>query len=247
MELIMSKSIAERVVITVDGLSGSGKTTLAKMLAAKLRFAHLNSGLLYRGLAWMALQEGIPATDEREIVGLLSRHEMILQKTEEGASALFIDGAEKTREVQEPRISELTSQLSLHREVRSALLPLQREAFAGSGIIAEGRDMGTVVFPEAPIKFFIEVPEEVRIQRRVSQLYGQEASQILSKATSQAEVLRKNIEIEIRARDKRDMTRLESPAIAASDAIIVDNSAQTLTLVLESMYSAVLQRGLIKH
>ena len=232
---------AERIVITVDGLAGSGKSTLSQLLAERLGFAHLNSGLLYRAVAWLALQRSVNPDREDALVKLISEHRIEIKADERNSARILIDGQDMTDSLRSPHVSDVTSRASLHKGVRASLIVLQRSAHPGRGLVAEGRDMGTVVFPDAAVKFFVEASQRVRVERRLKQLYGQNAPRGSDRS---AKLLKANMEIEIIERDKRDCGREVSPTKAASDAIVVDNSGQTLTEVVDTMYDAVLEKGI---
>ena len=231
--------LGQRLVVTVDGLAGSGKTTISRMLAQRLSFAHLNSGLLYRAVAWLALRSSVDPNDGKALQALLGQHRLELRSDIQLSSRMWIDGADVTTQLHTPQVSEATSRAATRQEVRSSLVELQRGAFPGCSLVAEGRDMGTVIFPNAQMKFFIEASEEVRIQRRIAQLASPGAS------LEQANRLKNEMKIEIAERDKRDAERALAPVRAAPDAVIVDNSSQTLTQVLDSMYDALRKKGYV--
>jgi len=221
-----------RTVITVDGLAGSGKTSLSRALARALGFAHLNSGLLYRGIGWLALQHSVDLDDEGAIGELLKAHTVELR----GEGELFVDGVDRASELVTPAVSEATSKTSRFPVVRAFLLDAQRSAFPGQGLVAEGRDMGTVVFPGAPLKFFVTATVAVRVARRLQQL-----------SSSRGLVLDEDaIRREIIERDERDSTRAVSPTKGADDAVTVDNSGLPMADVVASMRGVAAGRGLLK-
>lgn len=232
-----------RTVITVDGLAGSGKTTLARLLSQKIEFIHLNSGLLYRGLGWLALQDGSEKEGEDHFLKLLTNHELSLVIDASGINRVKIDDVERGDELFDPRVSDAASRLSPFERVRAALLDAQRRAFDGYPIVAEGRDMGTVVFPDAQLKFFIRADAGIRASRRLTQLEQQRGG--LSE--SEREALKLALEQEITERDRRDQEREVSPTVPASDAIILDNSSVTLTDMVQTMYASAANRGLVKR
>lgn len=229
----------ERTVVTIDGLAGSGKTTISELLAKKLGYAHLNSGLLYRGIAWLALSRGLDLSDANAIAGLATTHTIDLDLDAELTSRLVIDGQRLRAEVYTEAVSEATSIVASHGAVRSALIDSQRRAFPSHNLVAEGRDMGTVIFPDAPLKFFVSTALPTRVQRRLAQIIkgrpGLSADETMA--------LEKQVEIDLEARDKRDSTRLVAPTKPAEDAIMIDNSSLPLLQVIQNMYDIVAERG----
>ena len=220
--------------MTVDGLAGTGKSTLARLLAERLGFAHLNSGLFYRAVASLARDTATPRNAEQEICQLIRSHRIQLSRAADGKTVVELDGRDISSGLLAPEISEAASQIASLAAVRSLLLGPQRESFGGFGVVAEGRDMGTVVFPTAKLKFFITAEDDVRIARRIKQL-----------GLSQGVGLQEDIRREILERDRRDSERSVAPTLAAPDAVKIDNSLEGLTSIVEHMYQTCLSRGII--
>ena len=226
----------KRSIIAVDGLAGSGKTTLSKLLAERIGFVHLNTGLVYRAVAFLALKNKCDVDSEKDLVQMLSHHKIELRTDATGACIVFIDGRDVSPEVRTPEVSEATSKSSRHAAVREAVLALQRDAFPGKSLVAEGRDMGTVVFPEAELKFFIEANPNIRVERRLQQLGLKGAPSAEHK---------KQMLIEITERDARDASRAVAPTKAASDSIHIDNSSKSLDTALDELFRHAKSRGLV--
>ena len=157
------------LLITIDGPAGAGKSTVSRLLANKLSYTYLDTGALYRALAYRCIQEGLSATDEGGIANLCQRTGIILQN-EEGFLRVLADGEDVTDKIRTESISLQASAISAMPPVRAALLSIQREAGKAGGVVAEGRDMGTIVFPEADFKFFLEAGMNERIKRRHREL-----------------------------------------------------------------------------
>lgn len=228
----------KRKVITVDGLAGTGKTTIAKLLAEKLGFKHLNSGLLYRALGHLAIKYNVSLSDEAELSTLLTTHTIFFSDSRD-LDGLIIDGENISRvELMKGEISHASSVASQYGKVRNKLIDLQRECFSNNNIVAEGRDMGTVIFPDAGLKFYLTVATDTKVKRRFEQLKDMGA---LSGDLWEAE---NQIKIDILDRDTRDTTRAVSPTLAAKDAIVIDNSSDSLTQIVQTMYDAAALRGM---
>ena len=225
----------QRTIIAVDGLAGSGKSSLSKALAEKLDFTYLSTGLLYRAVGYLAIKAGLSLTDGPAIASLIAQHSIKLVKGADGSSRLLLDGSDLTIELAQPQFSEAASRSGLLPEVRSALIDAQRTAFPGESLVVEGRDIGTVIFPKAQFKFFIEVAQDERINRRIKQLHGDTSKFSPDELTR----IKKEIEIEVLERDLRDSQRALAPTVPAADAILIDNSHLPLTQVVKNMYDFV--------
>jgi cytidylate kinase len=220
--------VGTRDVITVDGLGASGKSALAMLLAKKLGYGHLNSGLLYRAAGWLVLQEQRDVERCEDVVEVVGRHSIELQQGAELGSVVLIDGIVRDRELASAEVSHAASAVAKHQPLRDAFLDAQRNAFAPNGVVAEGRDMGTIIFPDARIKFFVEGDLDVRAHRRWMQVAG-----------TPHEVTLDSIRQALAERDERDATRAVAPMKPAEGAIIIDNSKDPLHEVVERMYQIV--------
>jgi CMP/dCMP kinase len=222
---------ADSFVVTIDGPAGAGKSTVAKALARRLGYTFLDSGALYRAGAWAARRRGIAWSDGHAL-GQLIRDLDIRFDGRDDANHITVDGEDVTDEIRRPEISEGASQVSAFSEVRHGLLALQRRIGANRRVVAEGRDMGTVVFPDAHAKFFLTAPIEVRAQRRTLELAEsgrrQDPDVVLA---------------EMRLRDQRDSTRAVAPLRRAEDAIEIDTGGLRPEEVVSRMAAFVRERG----
>ncbi len=205
------------IVIAVDGPAGVGKSTLAMALAREFELTYVETGALYRSVAWLAREEGIDLNDEAARLPVEFR-------MDQGVNHVFLAGRDVTRELRGPEMGPLASLVSAKPAVRAALLEVQRAFARSGGAVAEGRDIGTVVFPEADVKFFLTADVEERARRRYLQLRE------MGKSVSMAELVD-----EIAARDRQDSGRAVAPLKAAVDAIVVDTTVLSIEGVLETM------------
>ncbi len=219
-----------RDVIAVDGLGASGKSALAKGLAEFLGYGHLNSGLLYRAVALICRLEKVDLTDPDRVIGVMSEHSLDLGMDSGRSSIVVIDGVVHNTELLSEEISRGASLVARHQGVRDRLLTLQREAFMPGGVVAEGRDMGTVIFPNARVKFFVIARLDVRAARRYQQLKG------TAQETSVDEITR-----ELAERDERDASSAVGTMKQADGAIVIDNSDEPLDVVIKKMSSLAAQ------
>ena len=224
------------VVVTIDGPAGAGKSTVAKQLARTLGYRLLDTGAIYRAVALVAQRRAIAWSDAgacADIARALDiRFDFVVEVGAEAKNHVFVAGEDVTSHIRAPDISQGASQVSAHPAVRAALLDLQRRLGAGGGVVVEGRDTGTVVFPDAQAKFFLTASEEERARRRVAELRAAGAD-VDAAGTLQ----------QIRERDRRDASRDVAPMKPAADAVIVDSSTQTIEQVVESLAAAVRARS----
>ena len=212
--------MVKRLTIAIDGPAGSGKSTVARQVAANLGYLYLDSGAMYRAVALKALQCGIPLQNESQLSALArNTHIELKAPTPQQASAglknrVFLDGREVTLEIRTGEVAQAASQLATISGVREVLVAEQQVAGNGGGVVMEGRDIGTVVFPNAELKIFLEASPETRATRRWQE--HQEKGEDLS--------LNQVLE-EVRQRDKRDRERKVSPLVRADDAVLIDNTA----------------------
>jgi cytidylate kinase len=218
-------------VVAIDGPAGAGKSTVARKLADHLGFAFLDTGALYRTVAWLAESSGIAWTDAPSLAKLAVSLDIVFQKNGT-QNRVVANGVDVTTEIRRPAISSGASQVSALSEVRHALLDLQRKVSLSQSVVAEGRDVGTVVFPQAQAKFFLTANLETRARRRTEEI----------RATGK-EVDFKEVMDEMRTRDERDSKRNVAPLQKAEDALEIDTSDQTPDTLVEQMAFVVRQRG----
>jgi cytidylate kinase len=207
------------IVIAIDGPAGSGKSTLAALLARRYGYINIESGAMYRALALQAILRGV-SFDDGQALGLLARQSRIELRPHSDNNQVLLDGQDVTERIRLQDVTDAASKVSVHPPVREWMVRRQQEMGAGGGIVMEGRDIGTRVFPQAEVKIFLDAAPEVRGSRRFLQAPGA--------VTKEAAVL-----AELRARDERDRTRSNSPLVPASDAVIIDSTNMTLEQVVK--------------
>ncbi|KFX67876.1 cytidylate kinase [Pseudomonas taeanensis MS-3] len=221
-------------VITIDGPSGSGKGTIAGLLAQKLGWSLLDSGALYRLLAFAARNHGVDLTNEEAMKVLAAHLDVQFVAVADGqAQRIILEGEEVTDAIRNEQIGAGASQVAALPAVREALLQRQRAFLEMPGLVADGRDMGTVVFPEAPLKVFLTASAEERARRRYLQLKAKGDDVNLASLLD-----------EIRARDERDIQRAVAPLKPAADAIQLDSTELSIEQVLQRILSEVANRDL---
>lgn len=214
-------------VVTVDGPSGVGKGTLCQLLADRLGWHFLDSGAIYRVLALAALHHQCPLEDEEALVPLAAHLDVQFEPVAEGVKVI-LEGEDVTKAIRTQEVAGTASQVAAFPRVREALLRRQRAFQKAPGLVADGRDMGTVVFKTAPVKLFLTASAEVRAERRYQQLLasGQDAKI-------------ERLLTEIRERDERDANRAVAPLKPAEDALVIDTSHLSIEQVLDAAWQAV--------
>jgi CMP/dCMP kinase len=225
-----------RLIIAIDGPAGAGKSTVAKHLAAHFGLLNLETGAMYRAFALKALASEIDPGDGVALEELAASTEILLEPTPAG-NRVLLDGADVTERIRDAEVTQAASRVSVHPVIRAWMVDLQREMGKDGGVVMEGRDIGTVVFPDADLKFFLDASPEARSQRRYEQTSGPVAIIAASAGASAKEIAR-----ELRERDERDRNRAESPLRAAADAVVIDSTTLTLDEVLGRIESIVKER-----
>ena len=215
----MRRSEKKEPVITIDGPAGAGKSTVAGELARRLGFKRVNTGAMYRALAWAVRQAGVAPEDGPALRAVLDRTTVELV-----AERILVDGRDVTTEIRTPEISEITSRLTALGPVRDKMTPLQRALAAEGGVVLEGRDTGSVICPDAEVKFYLDADLKTRARRRQADLRAQGVDLDLTA-----------VERELTQRDRQDMTRPLAPLKKPEGGVVVDTSALGLEEVVEAM------------
>jgi cytidylate kinase len=219
-----------RLVVAIDGPAGAGKSTTARMLAEKLGYDLLDTGAIYRVMALLSRRAGV-AWDDGPGVAAFAKDLDLKFRLEGGVNHVLLGGADVSKDIRTPEMSDGASRVSALPEVRAALLGIQRRLGAQGGVVVEGRDIGTVVFPDAGAKFFLTANTDERARRRVAEL--QAAGRPADLATTRAEM---------QARDDRDSRRAVAPLKQADDAVPIDSSSLTAEEVVAKMAAIVTAR-----
>jgi len=208
-----------RIIIAIDGPAGSGKSTLASLLARRYKLTNIETGAMYRALALKALQTGASLDDGAALARLAANSRIELEARREG-NRVLLDGADVTERVRQDDVTDAASRVSVHPAVREWMVERQRQMGNAGGVVMEGRDIGTKVFPNADVKIFLDAAPEVRGARRFLQQPA-------------AQTKEKSVLAELRERDLRDRTRSTSPLVPAPDAVVIDSTDLSLDQVVK--------------
>ena len=220
------------MIVTIDGPSGTGKSTVAKLLAKKLCFSFFDTGAMYRASVWWIHHHQIDIENVSDLAEKFSQFHLEIQE-KEGLKHYLVEGVDITEEIRQKKITEEVSKISALKEVREALLPLQREYAFSHDCVFEGRDLGTVVFPKADVKIFLTANPEVRAERRYKELMVKNPRTLLSKE----EVL-----VSLEKRDAQDMNREIAPLKCPEDAFVLDTSFYEIDQVVDLLLTHVLTK-----
>ena len=216
------------LVVAIDGPSGAGKGTVARAVAARLNYRHIDTGAMYRAVAWKGVQEGLDLADEDAIAGLAAR-----ARIEVGDGAISVDAIDVRTAIRTPEIDAAAAAVARQPRVREVLIAQQRRIGGRGGVVMEGRDIGTVVFPDADVKVYLDASPDERARRRASDpahAAGKGAAAVQDVASALA------------ARDRSDSTRSVSPLSVAADAVVIDTTGVPIDQVVERVLALVQQR-----
>ncbi|SEA09425.1 cytidylate kinase [Desulfuromusa kysingii] len=219
--------LKEKLIIAIDGPSGAGKSTLSKALAKQFDYLNIDTGAMYRSVALLVQQQGIALDDEgalQELCKDLSIRFIRHQDSEQ----VIVNGVDVSAQIRTPEVSLLTAKVAASQVVREAMVKQQREMGAEGGVVLEGRDIGTVVFPDAEVKFFLQATAEERGRRRYEELMAKGSDVNLEQTI-----------IEVKARDAADMARTHAPLTQAEDAVVIDSTRLSIAEVLDEMSTIV--------
>jgi cytidylate kinase len=215
------------LIVAIDGPSGAGKGTVARAVAQRLRYRHIDTGAMYRAVAWKARQEGVDLTDEEATLVVAQRARLVV-----GDGIVSVDGHDVAAAIRTPEIDAGAAAVARQPRVREVLIAQQREMGRGGGVVMEGRDIGTVVFPEAEVKVYLDAAPDERARRR-----SQDPAHALGRGAALGDVA-----TALQARDHSDRTRAASPLTRADDAVAIDTTGLSIEDVIERVLKLVEER-----
>lgn len=218
------------MIIAIDGPAGAGKSTVARILAKKLDFLYIDTGAMYRALTLKAIKQKIDIKDTKRLIKTATNTRLDLKNKPDGSLKIWLDGQDVSNLIRQPRITKYVSSIAKIKGVRKAMLKLQRKLGRQRNSVLDGRDIGTVVFPSADRKFYIDAEFKERVKRRYKELKGEGENVTL-----------KNIKADLRNRDIIDSTRKFAPLKKAEDAVYIDTTDMTIEEVVDTILGTVLK------
>jgi cytidylate kinase len=217
-----------RLIVAIDGPSGAGKGTIAREVAARIGYRHVDTGAMYRAVAWKSVQEGLDLSDENAVAALAARAQIVV-----GDGAIAVDGHDVREAIRTPEIDAAAAAVARQPRVREVLIAQQRAMGADGGVVMEGRDIGTVVFPRAHVKIYLDASPEERARRRATDP---------AHAAGRGGTAVRDVASALAARDRSDSTRAVSPLAVAADALFVDTTGVPIEEVVERVMALVRER-----
>ncbi|HUV04915.1 MAG TPA: (d)CMP kinase [Armatimonadota bacterium] len=220
----------KKLSVAIDGPAGAGKTTVAREVARRLGYKYVDTGAMYRAVAWKSLEIGISLSDKAAIIEMAGATDIDFAQGD--GSRILVDGVDVSEEIRGPEVTRLSSPVSAISGVRRHLVAQQRRLAGDGGVVMEGRDIGSIVLPDAEVKVFLTASAEERARRRFEEIRASGASVAL-------EVLKRDIE----ERDRRDSTRTDSPLVKAPDAVAIDTDGLSIEQVVERVLRLCAEKG----
>lgn len=235
----MAEAPQRKMVIAVDGPAGAGKSTVAARLARDLGYTNIETGAMYRALALKAIESDVSVDDEEALLRLARNSQIELEPTLEG-NRVLLDGRDVSARIRERDVTEAASRVAVHPKVREWMVARQREIGTAGGVVMEGRDIGTKVFPDADIKIFLDADPAVRGERRFRQQHKDSGAQNAGTTTTAEQS--QAIIAQLRERDQRDRTRPNSPLVPAPDAVVIDATNLSIDEVMARIREVIFSR-----
>ncbi|MEK7229056.1 MAG: (d)CMP kinase [Candidatus Binatota bacterium] len=221
-----------KLIVAIDGPAGAGKSTVAKRLAKELGYTYMDTGAMYRAFAWRVMEQGMDLSDERELRRVLQETNIELVE-HYGRPGVLLNGVDVTDRIRTPELSQLASRVSTSKIVRERMVELQRAIGSQGGVVAEGRDIGTVVFPDAEVKIYLDASSQERARRRFEEFRGQGSRVTMEETVSEME-----------ERDRRDKERDVAPLRKAEDALVIDSTDSAVDGVVERIMQEIKKKML---
>jgi CMP/dCMP kinase len=216
------------LIVAIDGPSGAGKGTIAREVAARLKYRHVDTGAMYRAVGWKAVKEGLDLSDAEALAALAARVRIVV-----GDGVITVDGHDVRSAIRTPEIDAAATAVARQPRVREVLIAQQREMGARGGVVMEGRDIGTVVFPGAPVKIYLDASPEERARRRATDP---------AHAAGMGGTAVQDVASALAARDRSDSTRAVSPLSVAADAVVMDTTGVSIDEVVDRVMALVRER-----